>query len=180
MLGPREGGVMKSSDALLVELLKLLVSEWGREKVAATLARMVTDASDEQPPNPKARSARKLAKRSASEQVKKAMFAVEQQSILLQLAAQYDNKEFLPSVSNVREFLIMAGQQPPKMKDRTEAFRILLQTLGQMSVEHLERLANTSLHAGPSKLGPVSEAISAAGHALPRRRHSDSDSPNDG
>jgi hypothetical protein len=169
---------MKTCDTLLDRLLQTLVDEWGREKVAAALARTVVSSSDpsaERQPNPRQRPAGRAAKPSATAQIERASFEGEQKDALLQLAARYDGKQFLPSVADVREFLIMMGERPIDMKDRKEAFRILLRNLRQLPVERLQQIASTSLHSGPSELGPISDAIAAAGERLPRRRQSASD-----
>jgi hypothetical protein len=94
---------------------------------------------------------------------------------LLQLATRYDNKQFLPSVADVREFLIMIGERPTGMKDRQEAFRVLVRTLAQLPIDRLRQLTRTALHAGPAQLGPLSDAIAVAGGRLPRQQQSDSD-----
>ncbi len=40
----------------------------------------------------------------------------------------------------------------------------------QLPVVRLQQLAQTALHSGPSELGPLSDAIAAAGERLPRHR----------
>jgi hypothetical protein len=80
---------------------------------------------------------------------------------------------FLPSVADVREFLIMMGTRPIGMKDRTQAFRVLLESLTQLPIARLQQLAQTSLHSGPSELGPISDAITIAGERLPRQRQNE-------
>jgi hypothetical protein len=118
---------MKTRETLLNRLLQTLVDEWGHEKVAAALARTVgssNDPSAERPPNPKIRPSGKGARPSATAQIERAALEGEQKDALLQLAVRYDSKQFLPSVADVREFLIMMGERPIDMKDRKEAFRI--------------------------------------------------------
>ena len=56
------------------------------------------------------------------------------------------------------------------MKDRFDAFRRLLKPLSALPLEQLERIASSALHSGPSRLGPLSDAISAAAASLPRHR----------
>src|SRR5262249_32285696 len=113
---------------------------------------------------------KKKGKPNASEQVERVALQGEQRDALLLLAARYDQRLFLPSVADVREFLIMMGERPITMKDRSEAFRILLRSLMQLPAERLLRLTQTALHSGPSELGPLSDAIAAAGERLPRQR----------
>src|SRR5258708_7563444 len=116
---------MKSRKALLIKLLQTLVDEWGYDEVASAIAG--TAASSNDPGRAKTSQLRKKkAKPNATEQIERATLRGEQGEALLQLAARYDQKLFLPSVADVREFLIMMGVRPVTMKDRSEAFRILL------------------------------------------------------
>jgi hypothetical protein len=169
---------MKSHETLLNSLLRTLVDEWGYEEVAAVVARMAVRSNDppvEDPLVRKVRPPRKGARPSATEQIERAALEGEQKDALLQLAVRYDHRQFLPSVADVREFLIMMGERPIDMKDRREAFRILLRNLMQLPVERLKQLASTALHSGPSRLGPLSDAIAAAVERSPRQRQSNSD-----
>jgi hypothetical protein len=164
---------MKSRKALLIKLLQTLVDEWGHEEVSTALASTTVSSSNPlsgaaEGPNP--RPTNKKARLSATGQIERAALEGEQREVLLQLAVRYDQKLFLPRVSDVREFLIMMGERPVGMKDRTEAFRILLRSLMQLPIVRLQQLAHTALHSGPSELGPLSDAIAAAGERLPRQR----------
>lgn len=164
---------MKRRKPLLLKLLRTLVDEWGFEEVASTLADMTVyskDPSAEGAEVPRARPSRKKAKLTATEQIERAIMEGEQKQIMLQLAARYDQKLFLPRLSDVREFLSMMGEKPIGMKDRSEAFRILLRGLLQMPMARVQQLAQTALYSGPSELGPLSDAIAAAGERLPRQR----------
>jgi hypothetical protein len=169
---------MKTRETLLNRLLQSLVDEWGHERVAAALAHTAVSSNDpsaERPPIPKLRLSGKGARPSATAQIERAALEGEQRDVLLELAVSYDCKQFLPSVADVREFLVMMGERPIDMKDRKEAFRILLRNLMQLPVERLKQLASTALYSGPSQLGPLSDAIAAAGERLPRQRQSNSD-----
>lgn len=162
---------MNSRKALLTKLLQTLVDEWGYEDVAATLASIKVALSDSLvAERAKPRRSKKRIRLSATEQIERSALEGEQKEMLLQLAVRYDQKLFLPSVADVREFLIMMGERPTGMKDRTQAFRVLLGSLMQLPVVRLQQLAQTALHSGPSELGPLSDAIAAAGERLPRQR----------
>src|ERR1035441_4164204 len=147
---------MTTRETLLSRLLQTLVDEWGHERVADALARTALyshDPSPERSPVPKFRSSRRGARPGATAQVEQAALEGERKDVLLELAVRYDSRQFLPSVADVREFLIMMGERPVDMKDRKEAFRVLLRSLTQLPVERLRQLANTALHSGPSELG---------------------------
>src|SRR5436305_3835086 len=105
---PLEDYEMKSRKALLIKLLQTLVDEWGREEVASALAS--TAISTTGPLLGRAESSqlrKKKGKPNATQQIERAALQGEQGEALLQLAARYDQKLFLPSVADVREFLIM-------------------------------------------------------------------------
>jgi hypothetical protein len=169
---------MKSHRALLNKLLQTLVDEWGHEEVAAALAgtaivpsHSLTRRTSSSKPRPSGEKIRL----SATAQIERTALEGEQKEALLRLAERYDRKQFLPSVADVREFLIMMGERPIGMKDRQEAFRVLLQSLMRLPGERLQQLARTALHSGPSELGPLSDAIAAAGERLPRQRQANTD-----
>ena len=164
---------MTSRKALLSSLLLTLVQEWGQKEVEAMLASLPESristrwpANGETPGSQRNRSNRKLL---ASEQVMRAQLPESQKIVLREIAMLFDRKQFLPSIPDVREFLIMIDEMPGTMKDRSEAFRRLLEGLTKLPPKQLERLANSALHAGPSQLGSFSDAISTAAKTTPRR-----------
>jgi hypothetical protein len=162
---------MKSRRVLLNKLLQMLVDEWGQEEVAAALAGTAISSSHRSQP----RSSGEKSRLSAIAQIERTALEGEQREALLQLAERYDRKQFLPSVADVREFLIMMGERPIGMKDRKEAFRVLLQSLMRLPTERLQQFVRTAQHSGPSELGPLSDAIAAAGERLPRHRQANTD-----
>ncbi|MFL6389485.1 MAG: hypothetical protein ACJ71U_18555 [Terriglobales bacterium] len=166
---------MKNRKALLSQLLQVLLDEWGHEQVTEALRNarspqhpLTSDAQSSSRP-----ISRRRVKLSAVQQIERAALEREQKELLSQLAARYDQKLFLPSVADVREFLILMGDRPIGMKDRTEAFRVLLPSLMRLPITRLQHLTQTALHSGPSELAPISDAITAVGERLPRLRHTD-------
>jgi len=167
---------MTNRKPLLTSLLRTLVEEWGYTEVESALRHLsqVSRRTGARPPRSgrpeatqKPRTARKPR---ADEQVARAHLPEAQQAVMLDLATRFDRKQLLPSVSDVREFLVMMGERPGPMKDRSEAFRWLLKALSRLPAEQLQHLANSALHSGPSELGPLSDAIAAAAASLPRHR----------
>jgi hypothetical protein len=155
---------------LLNNLLRTLVQEWGHEEVQAALMQL-SGRSDATPLGCGSDAApRTRTKLLASEQVAQARLSDAQVVPLRELAVRFDRKQFLPSISDVREFLVMMGERPGALKDRSTAFRLLLVALSGLPPERLERLVNSARYSGPSQLGPLSDAISAAATSLPRRR----------
>jgi hypothetical protein len=169
---------MKSQRVLLNKLLQALVDEWGQEEVAAALAGTAISSRNSLTGSANRSRSRPFGEKnslSATAQIERTALEGEQKEALLNLAERYDRKQFLPSVADVREFLIMMGERPIGMKDRKEAFRVLLQSLIRLSVERLQQLVRTAQHSGPSELGPLSDAIAAASERLPRHRQANTD-----
>jgi hypothetical protein len=163
--------LMKNRKQLLSKFLQMLVDEWGYERVAAELARIDQNPSGLPPLRSRraTRSPRDKRNLTPSEQVEKALLDPTRKQLLRQIANRYEQKQFLPSVAAVTEFLTMMGADPGHLKDRVQSFRVLLRVLLELPAERLTQLTNSSLHSGPSQLGPISEAIAAAGEHLPRR-----------
>jgi hypothetical protein len=157
---------------LLENLLLVMLREWGHLEVENALARLManTQSLDELSAHERRATPRKLL---AIEQLQRAKLSDAQIPSLTELARRFDQKQFLPSTSDVREFLIMIGERPSGIKDRAEAFRKLLKALVKYSPERLEQLANSSRHSGPSQLGPLSDAITSAARSLPRHHEPD-------
>jgi hypothetical protein len=162
---------MKSRKALLSNLLRPLLDEWGPDDVRAALEKLALQSEREG--RRSYGTARSQAKRSARPTainlVENLDLENERKYPLAVLANRFDNKDFLPSTADVREFIIMAGDRPPTMKNRQDSFRILLSVLLRLSPERLQQVAEAASHAGPAQLGPISDAIAAAGERLPRR-----------
>jgi hypothetical protein len=157
---------MKSQKTLLNTLLQAVVDEWGREEVVNSLALITRPYPIDIDSN--SHASRRKVKLSAVEQVRRVPLTGDRKELLLRLAERYDFKQFLPSVADVREFLIMMGEKPLGMKDRKGAFTILLRTLTKLPVEALQQINGNAMYSGPSELGPLSDAIAAAGARLNR------------
>lgn len=163
--------VMKSRKILLANLLKPLLDEWGSDEVYATIDKLVMQAQREGLPSyatTKSKSERSP-RLTAIDLVERLDLEKDRKHLLEILATRFESKDFLPSTADVREFIIMAGERPPTMKNRQESFRNLLRVLLRLSPERLRQVAEAASHAGPAQLGPISDAIAAAGDRLPRR-----------
>ncbi len=162
---------MKSRKSLLIKLLQSLVEEWGPDEVFSTLEKVIGQAKhgshrDLWPVASKTRRSQRFA---AMQLVEKLEIQSDVKQPLTILANRFDDKDFLPSVADVREFIIMAGERPPTMKNRQESFRNLLRVLLRLPPDRLRQLAEAAGHSGPAQLGPISDAISAAGERIARR-----------
>jgi len=160
----------------LVNLLNVIIQEWGPYEVHAALSelghqwdnqaweRVVADRSQRT----------RKAKPRPVELVERVSIDTERRAALLEIADLYEKKTFLPSTADVREFIFLLGERPKGMKDRSEAFRVLLETLAHLPIDRLRQIQLNAENSGPSQLGPLSDAISGASVSL-RRVHPEDD-----
>jgi hypothetical protein len=161
---------MTTRKNLLNNLLKPILDEWGEDEVRSSLEKLLMKSDGERTklydgPKSHADQARKL---TAVHAVERLVLDDTRKKALSLIAARFDEKDFLRSTADVRQFIIMAGERPPPMKNRQDSFRILLGVLLRLSADHLQQISNVASHAGPAQLGPISDAISAAGERIPR------------
>lgn len=155
---------------LLNKLLEALIEEWGRDEVKATLDKLLISSSRIKYGDKVGKdiTPRKIEKPSAKSQVETLNIPEDKKKPLLILADRFDQKEFLAKTADVRHFIIMLGERPTPTKDRGEAFRSLLRYLLKVPANRLEQIAQSASYSGLARLGPISDAISAAGERLPR------------
>lgn len=164
---------------LLKELVRVLVAEWGYKEVQRALSD-VLDAPNVSllEPLPGDESTKHVATKSNAGK-RKRLTAIDyvnkleglsdnESKIIKELASRFDQREFLPGIGDIREFLIMNGRNPRNTKNRSEAFRDIFPILKNISTDNLKNILNSVRYSGPARLGPLSDAIKAAGDALRR------------
>lgn len=158
----------KSKYHLLMSLLAPLLREWGYDTVRQCLAAAQAEQSKEDLSLAvhKRKPAKEYRRPSAVEMVERLDAALHRKEPLRALAVRFDAKTFLPTASDVRHFLEMRGQDPGPVKQRQDAFRKLLDVLVNMADDELMLLHASGTHAGPTQLGPLSDAIKATSAAV--------------
>lgn len=156
----------------LKELLSPLIAQWGRDEVLRAIYEIdgssVTHKAGTKDRYAKHHSAEEkkraepTAKLSAVMIAEKTNVPADKRLLLINLASQFEHKSFLPTISDVRNFLEMRGQDIGNIKQRPEAFRKVIKAIIDLPNENLERMIRSSRHSGPSQLGPLSDAIKAA------------------
>ena len=158
----------KYKDPLLLSLLALLLREWGYDTVRQCLAEAQAEqAKNDRPPVVYTRKPAKAnRRRSAVEMVERLDDAPDRKESLHVLAARFDAKTFLPSGSDVRHFLKMRGYDLGPVKHRQGAFSKVLEVLLSVTDDELVLLQAPGTNAGPTRLGPLSDAIKATSAAV--------------
>ena len=89
----------------------------------------------------------------------------ELRSVVLTLARRFDAKSFLPTCVDIRDFCGMYGIEAPASKSRVGAIPRIFKFVATMDLGELQRLLDEDAFSGPSRLGPISEAIRQNGRA---------------
>lgn len=155
--------------------LRSLVDRYGIERVSrevdkiAVSARRATDGkhvldratreNDRQKP-----------RTTTPEYVGKMDISPDRRTAMLALAARFDEKSFLPAWADIRHFCEMYGIETPASKSRAGAIPRVFKFLAGMEPGELEKLLDRRAFSGPSRLGPIAEAIRQHGRAARGRR----------
>lgn len=153
----------KSKYHLLMSLLAPLLREWGYDAVRQCLAEAQAEQAKEDLSLAahKRKPSKEYRRPNAVEMVERLDVSVDRKEPLRALSARFDAKTFLPTASDVRHFLEMRGQDPSPVKQRQDSFRKVLDVLLSMADDELMLLHASGTHAGPTQLGPLSDAIKA-------------------
>jgi len=153
---------------LLMSLLAPLLREWGYDTVRKCLAEIQAGQVKEDFSRAahKHKPTKAHRRPGAVEMVERLDISADQKDPLHVLASRFDAKTFLPTASDVRHFLEMRGQGPSPVKQRQDAFRKVLDVLLSMADDELMLLQTSGTHAGPTQLGPLSDAIKATSAAV--------------
>lgn len=167
----------------LDDTLREIVQQYGIEKVGLALQEFHKSKKSQM--NQRAFSAakskkhcelradkRKRTKVTAVGFVSKIEVSSETRSLLNELATRYDNKEFLPSIGEIRNFCQIHGIDAPVSSSREVAIRRVFTHLSQMNDQEIQSMIQTRFFSGPARLGPIAEAIRRTAE------HREKDSPN--
>ncbi|MFL6845933.1 MAG: hypothetical protein ACJ8ER_13760 [Allosphingosinicella sp.] len=171
------------SDELLRGLLSVMLKEWSPVRVYRTLDSLVPE--QERPRANAKRRADRPQQRTPTDQVKMLKLPRDKKRVLLEMAIDFENKKYLPTISDARNHLEMLGLDGGAIKSRTESFKALLPILVDMPPEALERTRRRGGQGGPARLGPLADAIRESGAAAAVRERraefvGDRDSPPSG
>lgn len=152
----------------LVTSLRELVREHGLEQVSRSLHEIggLSDQSQGTVPStgrPAQRASRMRGQRrravTALERVEKMDLPSETADSVRQLAKRFDEKSFMPTFSDIARFCRVYGVEEPKSKSRASAISRVFGTIAAMDAEDIRTLLDYGAFSGPSRLGPISDAI---------------------
>ena len=135
--------------------LRVLVQEHGLPKVLKSLGEIaeirrkgITNRINKRKP-----------RLTAPEYVGKMNLPTEKLAGVTELANRFQEKEFLPNFSAVVEFCRTYSIKVPASKSRVSAIPRVFKFIANMERGEVERLLENGMFAGPSRLGPIADAI---------------------
>ncbi|MYC08115.1 MAG: hypothetical protein F4X57_13240 [Chloroflexi bacterium] len=114
-----------------------------------------------------ARSPRiKKSKPNAAEYADKMELRPDKQDAITALAERFERKDFLPTFGDIRNFCDIYGIDVPASKTRASAIpRVFKFLANEMEADEVQRILDYDLFSGPSRLGPIADAIRRNGRA---------------
>lgn len=160
------------TEAKLKDTLRVIVRQYGFEQVNQSLREINASArqlkSSEQgktlPDNVTGTSARKKrAKPNALEYVAKIELSSEKGPKVVELAKRYENKAFLPTFGDIRNFCQIYRIDEPASKSRANSMPRIFKFISSMETNELQRILDEEMFSGPSRLGPIADEIRRSG-----------------
>lgn len=147
--------------------LSLMVERFGFENVSRALREMEKSKTDR-----KARLGAGAQKRinrgdggcanrrlSAVEYVQNMNIPEERAELLGRAAEEFERREFLPTLGDIRSFCEVYGIEEPKSKSRASGIPRIFKFLRTLDEADVKRMLDDRMFSGPAKLGPIADAI---------------------
>lgn len=154
--------------AKLKDTLRLIVRQYGFEHVDRSLQEIrLADRQIKSSKQSKVlsenqavtKSLKKRAKVNAPEYVAKMELSAEKEPIAVELANRFENKAFLPTFGDIRNFCQIYGIDEPASKSRASAIPRIFKFIATMETDEIQRILGDGMFSGPSRLGPIADAI---------------------
>ena len=82
-----------------------------------------------------------------------------------QLATRFDAKSFMPAFNDAAEFCHIYGIEPPASRSRSNVIPRVFKRIAALETDQIQRIVDGGHFSGPSRLGPISDAIRRNGRA---------------
>jgi len=147
---------------MLRSFLIPILDNWSIDEIQKTINEINNDNKITKSEKPKST----YKKPNYTETVNKLYPSSENKELLLDIANRFENKSFLPSISDIRNFLEMRGHSSSNIKQRTESFKVVIKVIAELPDENISRIIKNNAYSGPSELGPLSDAIKQASNSI--------------
>ena len=113
----------------------------------------------------------------APQYVAKMEIASHKGSLVSELAGRFEAKSFLPTFGDVADFCQCYGISEPASRSRANAIPRVFKLIVSLETDEIQRIIDEGLFSGPSRLGPIADAIRRNGRAITATRATRSLSP---
>ncbi len=162
-----KGAYYLMTQATLEKALRAMVEQYGFEQVERSLQEV--GISGKQPKGSQSdlrlHSKSGVAKATATDYVVKMNLPSERLGAVAVLAERFKDKSFLPSFADIGNFCRAYGIDEPASKSRASAIPRVFKFIATMEPEEVQRILDDGLFSGPSRLGPIADAIRRNGRA---------------
>ena len=149
------------TQANLKDTLRSMVLEYGFERVDKSLRGI------RMPKRRKVKTSRDAAtdirktkpKVTASQYVAKMELQPEKMPSVAALAGKFQDKSFLPTFGDIANFCQTYGVDEPASRSRASAVPRVFKFIASMEAGDIQRLLDEGMFSGPSRLGPIADAI---------------------
>ena len=156
--------------------LRPIVQEHGLGSVLEALGKIASEQDTQSEPPlavngaDKSTKVKKVRKRSpkpnATEYAAKMELPSDRQDTVVALAERFERKDFLPTFGDIRNFCDVYGIDAPASKTRPSAIpRVFKFIATEMDAKEAQRILDDGMFSGPSRLGPIADAIRRNGRA---------------
>lgn len=158
----------------LTGILRNIVQEHGYELVHNELHQL--NASESAPtsdfgilasadPATHTRKSSRKSKITAPQYVAKMDLSIDKEPLVAEIAERFQEKSFLPTIGDIGNFCQIYGIDLPASRTRANAIPRLFKFIAAMETADVSRLLNDGAFSGPSRLGPIADAIRRNGRA---------------
>lgn len=162
------------TQARLEGVLRSMVRRYGFEQVNESLQEIGNSESYPEKPNYKAISPTKLVEAqtnkrnpriTAPQYVAKMDLPPDKMASVVELARRFAQKSFLPTTGDIANFCQIYRLDKPASKSRASAIPRIFKFIASMEGDEIQRILNEGMFSGPSRLGPIADAIRRNGRA---------------
>ena len=101
----------------------------------------------------------------APQYVAKMPLPPEKEASVLELAEKFQAKSFLPTMGDISNFCQAYRIDEPSSKSRANAMPRVFKLIASMDINDIQYLLDSGMFSGPSRLGPIADAIRNNGRA---------------
>jgi len=155
--------------------MRRIVREHGLGSVLVSLGKIAEDAPQEQTASESKTALKSGAvyvktrasksNPTATEYVAKMELPAEKRQVAAALAERFERRDFLPSFGDIAHFCQNYGIAVPASKTRASAIPRVFKFIANMKTEEAKMMLDSEMFSGPSRLGPIADAIRNYGRA---------------